>query len=366
MLKKLFYYLILCLLFLLQFVYFPFGTSYFENPKVYAAEVLIFCLLLVAILQGYSLFEKRKLPLLFAFGALIVLSLYQLIFLPTDYTFWGNDFRLQGVLLLWFLLLFSYLSSHKPIERVSPYLLISVLLLQFVLAIQVDSGSLERAVGSIGEPNSLAGIMIVTWPFLYFSVTKRRWRILSLLGSCILICGVLLLSGSRSGVVAFALQLVFLLCRGVFQWPVKRVVIVCLVLLVSSLVLPFLEQGSKYEKRTEVWQTGIVAGFAHPILGNGFGNGEFALNTAAIKLHNPLQGYYLDSAHNLLLDWWVQGGTLGLGIMLFLLSKMFFHFVQEKNLRNLIIALGLLAVLSFNPASVILLMYLWWLIGQSV
>jgi len=363
--NKIFHFLIVSLLFFLPFVYFPFGTSYWETPKVYVTELLIFFLLIVTIFQSKKLFVKKKRPLLICCGIIVCLSLYHLTFLQTDYTLWGNPFRMQGVLLLWFMLLFCYLASYEPFKRISPFLIGGLLVMQVILAFAVDSGSLGRAVGSIGEPNSLAGIMIVTWPFLYFSIKDKRWQRLSLVFAVILVGLIILLAGSRSGLVAFVIQILVFCGIIVMRWSIKKVVVICLFLLVCAAFLPFVEKGSVYENRGEVWQSGVVAGLAHPFLGNGFGNTEFALNTASIKLNNHLQGYYLDSAHNIFLDWWVQGGIVGVSVVVFLFYKTFATFIATKQTRNLIILLGLLAVVSFNPVSIALLIYLWWLIGQG-
>jgi len=48
------------LLFLLQFIYLPAGASYFEIPKVYAAEGAIFLLLLQKILFGKFQIKKTE------------------------------------------------------------------------------------------------------------------------------------------------------------------------------------------------------------------------------------------------------------------------------------------------------------------
>jgi len=126
------------------------------------------------------------------------------------------------------------------------------------------------------------------------------------------------------------------------------------------------EQGSLYENRGEVWTTALVAGFTHPLFGTGFGNTEVFLHQATLKLHNHLQGYYVDSSHNIFLDWFVEGGIVGLGLFASLLFQTFSRFVTAKQERNLVLLLGLTAGLSFNPVSIVLLIAFWWLIGQGM
>lgn len=359
------YCLVIFLLFLLQFVYFPVGVSFFEGAKVYASEIGIGLLLLIQILRGkLEVTEKKKL-FLFLLGIIVLLSCFHLWITLTDYTFWGNEFRMQGTLLIWFLLLFGFLSSSLAIKRIAPLFVLAVLFVQFFLSFWVESGILERAIGSVGEPNSLAAVMLFVWPFFYFSLHKKQWKIVGFLLAMVLVGLTILFAGSRSGLVALGIQLVFFMAIVLGKLPLKHTVIACVCLLVISFTLPFLVRGNVYENRGEVWHTAIKAALDRPLVGSGFGNTELALHEASIKLNNHLQGYYVDSSHNIFLDWWVQGGLGGLLIFLYLIFNTFSYFVMKKDVRNLVVLLGLLAALSFNPGSVVLLVQLWWLIGQS-
>ena len=135
--------------------------------------------------------------------------------------------------------------------------------------------------------------------------------------------------------------------------------------MLASYITPFIGPKSEYEDRGEIWKAAAVAGFDHPILGVGFGNAEYSLHAANMKLHNKLVGYYVDSAHNIFLDWFIQTGFAGTAILLFLLFKTFRTFIYRKQVRNIALLLGILTALSFNPASVVSLVSLWWLIGSE-
>jgi O-antigen ligase len=363
--KRFVFFIILFLLFLLQFVYFPFGGSYFEIPKVYVAETGIFLLLLLQIFRGKIHRRYYDKSLLICCGLIIILSISGLVFHTTPFTFWGNQFRMQGTFLLWLLLVFSLLSSIVPIKRISWIFFLVVLLGQCLLAFIVDSGTLGRAVGNLAEPNSLAGEMLFVWPFLFFSVndTKRRWVLFVV--SFFIVGLTVLLSGSRSGMIGFFLQFVFIIMREIFRLPFGKVTLVCLGLLLLSYGLPFVEKSSLYENRTEVWQSAFIAGMYHPIQGSGFGNAEVVLHKASLQLYNHLQGYYVDSSHNIFFDWFVQGGIVGFALFCFLLGKTILRFAKEKMSRNMLVLLGLLGTLSFNPVSVCLLVAFWWVVGQG-
>jgi len=144
-----------------------------------------------------------------------------------------------------------------------------------------------------------------------------------------------------------------------------KIFFVCAICYLASYAFPFFEHNP-YENRVEVWQSAVFAGFSNPFLGNGFGNTEIALHTAAAHLGLPIQYYYVDSSHNLFLDWWVQGGIIGLSVLLGLVYLTFKKFIKEDNIRELVLALGIVTALSFNPASIAGLVGFWWLIGQGL
>ncbi len=361
-------YLILFLLFLLQFVYLPFGTSFFEGSKVYVAELIIFLLLLFRLFSKRGMaFQTYRKSFLICFVALIIVTAYHLIANSTQTVFFGNPFRLQGTLLLWFLLAFAFLSTGINIEKKRfPFLVLSTIILQVICTVLFIGVGSDRPIGTIGEPNALAAGVLFLWPFLFFTSFKSKWRFgMGALG-ILLVFIILFISGSRSGMIAFVVQLFFLMLLRVFPKRFALNTILALVLIAASYIIPILSQGDLYENRGEIWKSAIVAGSTHPIVGVGFGNAEYELHKANIKLHNHLPGYYVDSSHNIFLDWWVQGGLVGLGILCFLLFQTFRSFIKEKNIRNSVLLLGLLAALSFNPASIVSLIALWWLIGQGV
>src|SRR5258706_492957 len=137
--------------------------------------------------------------------------------------------------------------------------------------------------------------------------------------------------------------------------------------LISSFLLPFaLAKDVVYENRAEIWQTSIISGYQHPFLGWGFGNTEVALKQYNKKLYNNLQGYYVDSAHNIFIDYWIQGGFLGLSILLLLIYISIKNFIIKKSVMNITLLLGLMITLSFNPSSIVGLIGFWYILGQGL
>lgn len=358
-------YITLYLLFFLQFIYFPIGESFFETPKVYLAQIGIFLLLLLTILRSNTPILKH-LPkeYLFAFGGIVLLSVLHLIITPTQLAFYGNEFRMQGILLLWMLIVWAILTAKISLEKLlHPYLLVGCLVGQFIFALFISGDGVSRAIGTIGEPNALAAVVLFVWPFLYF--TNRSVPQWVKLGSLVVVFLLIYITGSRSGMIAFILQLIFVLLSRT-QLSLAKSVFISFLILVLTYALPFLPQGSIYEQRSEIWNAAALAGAEKTILGHGFGNTQVALEGTINRMNNNLRGSYVDSSHNIFLDWWVQGGLVGFGLFVFLLYCTFKMFIIKKKVMELTLLLGLLAALSFNPASIVSLLALWWLIGQGI
>ncbi len=355
-------YLLFFLLFILPFVVWPYGTSQFELPKVIIFELSSILLLLYAVYQKRFAFFKSLNPTqLVLFGMIFLLTLYDLLFMPTPVTFFGNSSRLQGVLLLWNLLVFSLVSSRIPPPKLSSCFYFIILFSIFILSLFIGNQT-GRAIATIGEPNALASYIVFLWPFIFFSKPKIRAPVQILCTICVF--GVILLSGSRSGLIALAIQIIFLSFYRFLKFSLRTALIVSISLIFLACLLPLLER-LPYENRSDIWNTAIIAGSAHPILGAGFGNTEIIIKETSLKLYDRLRGYYVDSAHNIFLDWWVQAGAVGLFLFILIIYGSFKNFYQQKGELEITILLGLITALSFNPAGVVTLITFWWTIGRS-
>lgn len=361
-------YLVILLLFFLQFVVLPFGTSAFETPKVLIGESIILILACYFFLFSKQQFVLNKLQLSL-YGVIFLLSIIHLTFFQTDTTFLGNQFRMQGVLLLWLLLAFSLMSSQIALVWIPRWVIGGILLIQLVLAILIDSGS-GRAVGTLGEPNALAVSALFVWPFLLFmsqnvkkkKVLQKRQFVFQLFGIVVALI-IILLSGSRSGLVAFFIQIIFLILL-VVKVDFKKAAIVAILMTSCSLILPAF-QKNPYENRVEIWKTALIAGYEKPILGSGFGNSEQILEIYGDKLYTGSHGYYVDSSHNLLLDVWIQGGFIGLATIILVLYFSLKSFIVRRDKLLFTLMIGVLTASLFNPLSIVSLLQLWWLIGRG-
>ncbi|OGE19637.1 hypothetical protein A3J19_04585 [Candidatus Daviesbacteria bacterium RIFCSPLOWO2_02_FULL_41_8] len=359
------------LLFYLPLLVVPVGYSYFEIPKVFVAEGLIILISVFFLLKGNlrPLLENKK--LLYPVLGIFTLSIIDLIFFRTATTFFGNSFRLQGIFLLWNLLLFALVSSALNIKRISPvfFLLPLVGLLISIFLVGVDGRG--QYVGTLGEASALAATVAFIWPFAFLKLKQKSLKWASLLLAAIII----FLSGQRAGFVAFGIQVAILVISVSLKQNLKMTVIFGLAVAVLSLTGPFFDPPGWYENRAEIWKTALTAPFdqIHDnkfsvvalLIGRGFGNVEQVLPKLSTGLDNNVRFQYVDSAHNVFLDWWIEGGILGVGLLSWLVFPALKRFTKKNDKVLILSFMGVLVLLLFNPLSVVNLVQFWWLIGQG-
>lgn len=351
------------LLFFLPFVLLPFAplSGVFETPKVIVGEIAIELLVLAKIFQKNNSFiqQLNKQQVILTLG-LIILTLIDLAIFQTPTSFFGNKFRLQGIFLLWHLLAFSIVSSTIKIDKIPSLIYPIFITLLLTTTIFLGGNENGRTIGTLGEPNALAATAIFILPFILF-IQKNLIKILGF----IVVLVIIFLSGSRSGLVAISMQSIFIVFNRGFKLSVFRSFIISLILFVLSLSLPIIEGGGWFENRAIIWQTAFFAGFNSPIIGNGFGNIDNALRQTSIVMNSLVQHEFVDSSHNLFLDFWVQGGIVGLIALIAIIFFSIKNLIHQSKMLELTLLLGLIGVLSFNPASVVTLVAFWWVVGQG-
>lgn len=355
------------LLFFLPLLVFPYGISFFETPKVFIAEILIGIIVIVYFFKHKFETNLKQLLLL---GTLGFLGLIHLAFYQGELTLFGNVYRLQGVFLLLNLLVFSYISSKFSLEKVPFWVYFISLFTLGLSTLILEPNRLGRAVGTLGEPNSLAAASLFIWPFLLFTL-KKYLLIFSLFVSSFIIY----LSDSRSGIIALFIQLIFLILIKFLKISTFKASLVGFLFILLSLTLPFLEGQIKFsenyqnlykfEDRLEIWKVALFAGLKNPLIGGGFGNIESLIRESAKSLNSDIQYQYVDSSHNFLLDFWIQGGILGLGVILILIYFVLKNLINANKIKELTLILGVITMMLFNPVSIVTLIHFWWLIGQG-
>ncbi len=363
------HFVICFLLFGLQFVVYRYGVSFYETPKILAAQVGIITLGVLLLFRFFL--EKPLAPskmYLILGGSLFLLLLVQYFLLDGRELFlWGNVFRFQGAFLLVLLLAFGLMGTVVVVNRFYGYLALVALIVSGFVALYFPRNGVGRMAGLLGEPNMLAETYVFLWPWLLIMQFKtiRIKMLVSGLGMLLAFC-LIYLTGSRSGLLAIGLQSLIL----VSYWVKKRVVgvavVISLVIMLTASVLPFLEKDRIWENRGEIWYTALQAGMESPIIGHGFGQVELALANTAWRIENTLRYQYVDSSHNIFMDWWVQGGLWGISILLAFLGLALWRLIRIADILNVLLLTGMLGVLFFNPGSMIALVHLWWVIGRGV
>lgn len=359
------------LLFLLPLAVIPLGYSYFEVPKVFIFEALTILLALYLFIKNRLDFKALNKKLLYPLAAIFILSIADLIFLRTSVSFFGNIYRLQGIFFLWNLIILTILASKINLKTVPAYLYLLSLtgLLATIFIFGQDQSN--RYVGSLGEANALAATAIFIWPFVFLCCRNRYSQAAGILATIAIIA----LSSSRSGLIALVIQLGLLLSLRFLKIKFKIAVWAAVTLMVLSLITPFLDSYERFENRAEIWQTALALpydqirqgnfSFAALFWGRGIGNIEKVLPQLSEALYNNIRFQYIDSAHNFFLDWWLQGGLIGVSIIAWFVFYTIRSFVIKNNLLLALSFIGLLTTLLFNPLSVVNLIQFWWLIGQG-
>lgn len=350
------YFFLTLLIFLLPFIINPFFGYFFEPPKVIFAQILIEVILAIVLFRNKSILKSLNKSQLILSATLLILTLFSLFFAKNSQVFFGNEIRLQGIFLLWHLLILSLLSSKLDINKLPKMLFPVCLIFLLVTAFLVEPDINGRAIGTLGEANALASSVIFFWPFAF--IVNQRFKLGILLTALVII----LVSGSHSGMLAFVFQIVFLIAARLVS--LKKAVILVSLLLLLSLTLPFIKGGNWYENRSEIWYTAFLAG-GQNFLGGGFGNIEQSLYQASAKLNNNLRFQAVDSSHNFLLDFWVQGGIVGIIVIILMILLSLKGLIKNLKVLEITSFLGLVCVLLFNPASVATLVAFWFILGQG-
>lgn len=241
----------------------------------------------------------------------------------------GGSYRHQGVLFFLGLWLVKKTLEILPEEKklfLKKGIAAAVMLEAVVVILQMLLGKTHfaRPLGTLGEPNAVAGFLAIGSFFVSF------WFLPFL---------AIFLTGSRAGIVALT---VFFLGR------FRRLSFVMILFIVFAAVFVFhrgaeLRPKSKFEDRGLFWQMAATFIKERPIWGWGAESQESLYDKEFARREMPLEGMIVDRAHNLFLDVAIWSGIAGL--LAFVGWLVFLGFELKKNTLGLF---GLLAWLSFS------------------
>ncbi|MFA5736547.1 MAG: O-antigen ligase family protein [Candidatus Paceibacterota bacterium] len=307
---------------------------------------------------------KKSLVFFLIWGLIIVASLATILGVDPYNSFWSNFERMDGLItLLHLAVLFTILISVFKEEKIWRKYLYTTLLANLLVVFyglgqlmglaQIHQGGV-RLDASLGNAAYLASYCVFhiffaaylifheknlgLKSFLVFSIvintfvlyfTATRGAILGFLGGIILACILLVVKNHRHHKfrkIAFSILVgvaVLLIIFGIFKDSA---------FIQSSPVLSRFSSISMTETTTQsrflIWQMAWQGFRERPILGWGPGNFSYVFG----KYYNPLmwrQEPWFDRAHNVIFDWMVSTGALGLLMYLLIFAVSIFYLLKN-------------------------------------
>jgi O-antigen ligase/tetratricopeptide (TPR) repeat protein len=363
-------------------------------------EIMTFAWVILCTLNtAYQLTFKRLLLGITAWITMIVIST---IFAESGILSFLSTFeRMMGLLTYLHLFVFFVVTSSVLSKNDWRNLLVCLcaagLISTFLaLVFRLERNLDGRITGTFGNPSFLAaytvGQVVITCLVLrgMWVSSYKKWAILVAAIILPLHMFVIVLTGSRSALVSIILGiLVTLLAMSIYIKPI-RYWFAGFCLLVIGVFTGIRKIGSAvdwlpnqfaylhrifdlsfttntFTTRRNLWGVAWDAACAHPVLGWGFEGFPIAF----LKFYNPVMysdGLWYDNPHNILLEWMINGGILGLAGFLLCFIMSFVLLWQHKELsvwtKSLLSGYGT-AYLCFNfsnfdSLSTVLLLFTFW------
>ena len=248
-----------------------------------------------------------------------ILFLSTLINQTFPYGFLAGGYRHQSVLfffLLGFLGLIAKGLDTKTAKNILKWASAVVIIETLViygqwLAIKFNFPILsynQRPIGTIGEPNALAGFFVLGLPILITSLQQPLIPVLSVIIA-------ILLTGSKVGLLAILAELIVFGFFWKKKFPYKKFILITSLFLIVIIGIfgVYFERGeSRFENRWLIWDLGIRAIQEKPILGYGAEGIISTYDKQFSFIDRPLFGVVVDRSHNLFLDITLFSGIIGL------------------------------------------------------
>lgn len=347
-------------------LFFPFitGKNFFFRIAV---EILSFFWALLMVFD--KKYRPKKSPVLISLAVFLAVLILASVFGQNFYrSFWSNYERMEGLvghfhLFLYFLILTSFFKTKKDWQKLFASMLgVSLIvvvysLLQWFGKIAIHQSS-DRLDATFGNATYLAIFLVfhmfLTALFLYWF--RNIWLRIGLSVFMIAQFLVMFLTATRGALLGFLLGLAsFAVILVVLYWRksvLARYVSVGLIAVLAIVVASFfffrnadfvknnyflgrLASTSFSEKtvvsRFIIWGISWKGFQAHPVLGNGPENYNLVFN----KYYEPelwKQEPWFDRSHNIVFDWLINAGILGLLAYLSIFGSAFY--VLRRCLKN--------------------------------
>lgn len=371
-----------------QVMFFPYiaGKGFFFRIVV----ELIFALWLILAIIDKN-YRPKASPVLFAAAAVVFVLTLSTIFGTSPYrSFWSNYERMEGLishlhLFAYFLVLGSIFKTSDLWRRffyamsVSGALMATYGYLQSFGIVQISIQSGLRVDGTFGNASYMAVFMILNVfiaGYLFFT-EKRKWLKGVFAGLVVLETPVVFLTATRGAILGLIGGFMLLALMFSFLSKDKRIRVASITVMVSAVILVavfLLAQNSNFVSQNYVLQRFRNLGFSErtvqsrfiiwgmsfeglkerPILGWGIENYNQVFN----KYYEPalwMQESWFDRSHNIVFDWLIHGGILGLlaylslyGASLYILWKKYIFDKRPENLMPAAVLTSLFAAYFFH------------------
>lgn len=356
------------------FVFWPWVEISFEIPKVWFIsrwiEILgITSLLFFPVSVKESKTDLKLVIITIVFLLYIVLSAF--FGVDIQKSFWGNYYRADGIFTLIHLVIFFLLTvsifENNLIDKTMSYIALSSGFLSvftvfnaiFLSILKRDPPFLENWSGAIGftfgNPNFLAGFLIITLPFVFYLLKKTNSGYFKFIMVIQIIS--ILLTRSWSGIFGI---LLFIL--GVTLFTNKKRIIPLLAtifILIVSGISYFYNYPSRNsqgilvaESRERIFIKGILSLAKKPILGWGWANYDYAFENSdwPIKINGDV---YVDKAHSTLLEIMVTTGLIGIILYLTLVARIFYNLFYSRSIYKNYLLLALTLFIIHSQTNII-------------
>lgn len=377
-------------LFLSPFIFWPKAEIPFEIPKVFFINRWIEAMVLVGILTLFTRLKKEYLDSVLIF---LIASFFGVSFLSsivgTDLSksIIGNPYRADGLITLSHLITFSFLvclffqkswlkSTSIAVALSSIGVSLWTLYEGFQLYILGNQTILhwDGAIAvSFGNPNFLAGYLMVTLPFTYSIISYSNRIFNKYMGVFFMITQILAIFLTFSWAGVFGVLTFFLIA--LTSKPIKYKLVFSLLfgLILLSLVYIFVSSQKKdpqilvAEGRGRIFRKGLFAFSQKPILGWGWANFDHAFDSVdwPIKLENDV---YVDKAHSHFLEVLVTTGISGLILYLIIILRTLMNLVKKYKFSSPYVFAFILFIIhsQTNVISISEEVIFWFLIGLAV
>lgn len=359
---------------ILPFLYIPGLYNPFEFPKFLLTITVVYLLTLVRLssLKVSDIMFIKDTTVFYLIIAFICTLLFADIFgLDPIYSLKGSLYRHQGFLLTLSttLLFFLIYTLPKPEKKMLLHHVLHILPVQlFILTIlsiwqailffffhnyQIPV-LMGRIVATFGNPNFLAGYIVVVLPVALYSISQnkkfpKRFHFFIQFLLIVFSTITMLITDSKSALLAL-MGIGFITLFSFYRTTSTRLFLI-LIIIISSYWILVSSRYSLWDNRLIIWEEAVKAVASRPLLG--YGQENFDL------IFPKERHIHIDNAHNIFLETALSSGVIGLGIFVSIL----YTALKKASFPIKLSLIAFLITAQFNPLSIPQIVLFWILLG---